>query len=108
MLLASALVGPSAGHIYAGNFFTLGLGIRAAGLTSILIGASSGGDDGIGLIVLGSIAAVSGAIADFAGLGRAVSDYNFEYHRRRIVPTVAPVVDAGGSMRPVAGLAGTF
>ena len=64
VLLTTALLGPSAGHLYANDFFTVGLGIRAASLAVILIGINSNADrdDEVGYVVLGTLGLIGGGI----------------------------------------------
>lgn len=110
LLIASAVIGPSAGRIYAGDFFTAGLGIRAAGMTAILVGANGdrSTDDAVGYIVLGSLALLGGAIADIAGTGAAVREYNFEHAKRTMMPMVAPTMGPNGTTGAQLGMSGTF
>ena len=110
LLISSAVIGPSAGRIYAGDFLTVGLGVRAAAMTAILVGANSDGstDDRIGYILVGSLALIGGGIADFAGIGSSVRDYNFEYAKRTMMPVVAPTMGPNGTTGAQIGLAGTF
>jgi hypothetical protein len=105
--LASVMIGPSVGHIYAGKFLTIGLGVRVAGF-AVAMSATQSDDlgDALGRIMIGGILLASGAIADLATVGKSVNEYNAEH--ARIVPTVTPVMDPNGSIRPQVGLAGRF
>jgi hypothetical protein len=105
--LTSVMIGPSVGHIYAGKFLTLGLGVRVVGF-AVAMSAVSADDlgDALGRIMIGGITIAAGAIADLATVGKSVNEYNAEH--TRIVPTVAPVMDPNGSIRPQVGVAGTF
>ncbi len=110
LLITSAVLGPSAGRIYAGDFFTIGLGVRAAAVAVMMIGVNSNtsGEDELGYVVLGSLALIGGGIADFAGLTGAVRDYNFEHAKKQIVPMVGPTAGPNGPSGVQIGLAGSF
>ncbi len=110
VLLTTALLGPSAGHLYANDFLTVGLGIRAASLAMILIGinADVDRDDEIGYIVIGTLGLIGGGIADIATVGGAVRDYNFEHAKKTLSPMVAPGRNADGTTHLRIGLTGSF
>ncbi len=110
-LIVAGVLGPSAGKIYAGDFLSVSLGVRAAGMAMILVGVNSDSstDEEISFIVLGTFAVIGGAIGELAGLGGAVRDSNFEHAKRTMSPTVAPVVDARGNASGMqVGLVGNF
>jgi hypothetical protein len=102
--LAGLVLGPSAGHWYAGHKLTTGLVLRlgaAAGFATLTI--KNPGNDEIGFIIVGSIVTAGlwevGLIWDLATLPRAVRSHN--NRRLQVAPLVAP--NATGL-----ALAGTF
>lgn len=117
--LAAAVVGPSAGHWYAGRTITGGMVARAAGGTALFLGIGvalgdafdhdddEGGDgDGAlaaGLMFGGMAAVVGGVIHDIATADDAARAYN-QHHARRF--TVTPTVVRGAAATG-AGLAVT-
>jgi hypothetical protein len=116
--LLSSLITPSAGEIYAGKFFTLGLGLRvvsaAAGIAGLeeafkcfLASSECQHNNGLAgvLIVGGTIGYASGILYDIATAGSAVDDYN-RRHNLHVSPTVLPTASSG----PAVGMAigGTF
>jgi hypothetical protein len=114
-VLVSGMIGPSVGHIYAGKVLTPGLVVRTLGFGAVVIAAidrSNAGtneDKSLGLLLIGSGCAIGGVIYDLVTVGTSVRDYNFEHAKRRMLPTIAPVVGAGGQTSGVQlGLAGTF
>jgi hypothetical protein len=111
MLITSAVLGPSVGRMYAGDFLTVGLGLRALAMTMILVGVHSDSistDDEIGYVVGGSLLLIGGGIADFAGIGRSVRDYNFEFAKARVAPMVVPTSGPNGMTGATVGLTGSF
>jgi hypothetical protein len=105
--LTSVMIGPSVGHVYAGKFLTAGLAVRTLGF-AVAMSATSTDDlgDALGRILLGSIAIMSGAIADLATVGKSVREYNAEH--MRLVPTVAPIVGQHGDRGVQVGMSGSF
>lgn len=79
-------------------------------MTAILVGAHSDSsrDDAIGYIVFGSLALLGGAIADIAGTGAAVREYNFEHAKRTMMPMVAPTMGPNGTTGAQLGVSGRF
>lgn len=117
----SLLVAPSAGEIYAGKVFTVGMGIRLASLGIGVIGAAElasctfplvaaggchgGGGSGAALLILGGLGYWGGIIYDIATAGSAVDDYN-ERLRLRVTPTVIPTASSGPAVG--LGITGSF
>ncbi|HTR55933.1 MAG TPA: hypothetical protein VMJ10_34895 [Kofleriaceae bacterium] len=94
--LASLLVTPSLGEWYAGQPFTLGMGVRAASTAAFIVGISTAircdGEQSSGcglgaLWVAGAIGYGAGILIDVAGAGHAVDRFNAA-HRLQFAPTV--------------------
>jgi len=98
---ATAVLLPSAGHWYAGKFFTTGMGIRAvSGLVSTLsIGLLAQADDGdpggaVAGAMLGLFGLGVGAIWDIATASDAVDDWNRAH--ATVMPTALKLRDGYG------------
>jgi len=103
-------IGPTTGHIYAGQPLSAGLGVRALGMAASLGGILTlagcgfdechGGDAtaGVGLFYGGAIAFVAGGLYEIATAPSGAKDYN---RRHGLAVTVVPT---GRGL----GLAGTF
>ncbi len=118
--VASLILTPSAGHWYAGKYFTTGMGLRLAGGAATLLGGaialgcalSEGGDD--------SCDGAAGALLLFGGLGTlatgiiydiATADNEVRAHNARLAPAISvvpTVVRSGSSTTPGLVVAGTF
>ncbi|MDB4959273.1 MAG: hypothetical protein JWO36_6842 [Myxococcales bacterium] len=107
------LVGPSVGHLYAGDAWNRGLAIRASGLAAALVGVAvwfSGcplfgnhcdhGAEAVGvtLLFVGEGVYIGGSIYEIATAGRAAREYNAE-HRIHTQISIAPMpIHDGGGM----------
>ena len=89
-------LGPSLGHLYAGEYITGGLALRAAGLTAAILGyreaaSCSSGDcnapAGVTVALLGAGAFAAGILWDVATAPRAARRWN-----ERRGTTIAPVI----------------
>lgn len=115
------MVGPTTGHIYAGNTWNTGLKWRLGGLgvglggivfalsqCDIFEGCTEDEEDaadvGAAIAVGGVIMYAGGTIYEIATAGRSAREYNIEYSRRRLQMQIVPM--AGRS--PGLTLAGTF
>lgn len=94
--LAGLALGPSLGHVYAGEYLTGGLALRAAGMTVAILGLREGttcadGDciakGAVAAAVLGGAAFAAGIIWDVATAPRAARRWN-ERHGLSIAPVV--------------------
>jgi hypothetical protein len=89
---------PSAGHWYAGRFFTPGMITRGAGLTvsalSIGLLIASEGNSGANLFWAGAITTAAGVVIDIATAGHEAERYN-DSHRTHLKP-VAMKFHGGG------------
>jgi hypothetical protein len=99
--VAGLALGPSLGHVYAGEYFTGGLALRAAGMTAGILGigeaARCGEEDcsragAVTALVLGGAAFAAGILWDVATAPRAARRWN---ERRGI--SIAPVVTDDGA-----------
>jgi len=104
----SAMLLPSAGHWYAGKFFTAGMGIRlvsgtVATLSLLVLAESDEVPENVeAAFWIGALGLGVGAIYDIATAGSAVDDWN-----RKNATAVAPAVMKIGTGYGV-GLAGRF
>lgn len=79
-----ALVGPTTGHFYAGDYWNAGLGCRLLGIGATFVGGvtifASEGDSTAGgaLVVGGGLLYLGGAVYEIATAGRAARAYNRE------------------------------
>ncbi len=113
------LVGPTVGHIYAGNTWNTGLKWRLASVGVMLGGAmyafsqcglledctaeqNDRADVGVAIAIGGFISFGAATVYEVATAGSSAREYNVEYSRRRL--QIAPM--AGGS--PGLSIAGTF
>jgi hypothetical protein len=102
--IAGLALGPSLGHVYAGEYITGGLALRAAGMTAAILGyreasrCSEVGDcnmtAGAGGVILGASAFAAGIIWDVATAPRAARRWN-ERHGISIAPVIT---DDGASV----------
>lgn len=101
---ASVLIGPSAGHWYAGKLVTSGLIVRALGFLALSGAISAGGDTehGIGLLFVGGGLLVGGGVYDLATADRSAREYNFAHATKLML---APRVGDG---QLGLGLTGSF
>ena len=107
--LLSTLITPSLGHIYAGDYWTAGLGMRAAGGAVALVGVAQALDCGIiyaskecgffsggeAALVLGGTLAAAGAIYDIATAPKSARRYN---ERRFSIVPASPGANIGLSI----------
>lgn len=117
------LVGPSAGHIYAGegSHAVKASLLRAGGVVVFTLGAIENGnyecydayyceddDDGETAMWIGGLVVVASTLYDFYDAGRAVNRYNDR--RRKAAYQVAPTMmsKAGGGFTPGVGVSGSF
>jgi hypothetical protein len=105
---ATAVLTPSAGHWYAGRFFTTGMGIRLASGTVATLGLVMmiQNDEAIisshkSIFIGGVIGVGIGAIWDIATVGSAVDDWNAKH--AQVAPAVMKTGDGYGI-----GLVGSF
>lgn len=106
--VAGLALGPSLGHVYAGEYLTGGLALRAAGMAVAILGyreasrCSSVGDchmtAGATGVVLGLGAFAAGALWDIATASRAADRWNARHGL-----TIAPVVTDDGAGVSLAG-----
>ena len=98
---------PSAGHWYAGRFFTPGMITRAAGITVAGLGigllVASEGYSGENLFWAGAITTGVGVVIDIATAGHEAERYN-ESHRTRMKPVALKFHGGGYGV----GLGGSF
>ena len=98
--VASSLVAPSAGEIYAGDLLTLGMGIRVLSASIVLAGlqkdsgCSQGGQPcdplgAVGLAIIGVAGYTTGILYDIATAPSAADRYN-KKHRVQVTPIVTP------------------
>ena len=89
---------PSAGHWYAGRFFTPGMITRGAGITVVALSIglliASEGNSGENLFWAGAITTAAGVVIDIATAGHEAERYN-DSHRTRMKP-VAMKFHGGG------------
>jgi hypothetical protein len=114
-------VGPTVGHIYAGNTWNTGLKWRLAGLgvsfgglvfafsqCGIFEGCSQSEQDaadvGAAIAIGGVIMYVGGTIYEIATAGRSAREFNLDYSRRRLQLQIAPMPGRA----PGLALAGSF
>ena len=112
--IAAILLGPTAGHWYAGRGWTDATTVRIAGAAAGVAGVAllSTDCDGSctitevgGILVAGSaIALVGGALYDAATAGRSAREYN----ARQLVVTPVALPAAGGGTAMGVGVGGTF
>jgi hypothetical protein len=98
--LASLLVTPSLGELYANQPFTIGMGVRAASAGAFLVGIGAavncdGNSQASGcylgaLWIAGAIGYGAGTVLDIALAGRAVDRYNARRLHARVAPAVIP------------------
>lgn len=102
---ASVLIGPSAGHWYAGKVVTTGLVVRALGFLALSGAISAGGDTetGTGLLFVGAAMLVGGGAYDLATADRSARESNFAHATKLML---APRVSADGQLG--LGLTGSF
>ncbi len=118
------LVGPSAGHIYAGegSHALKGTLLRAGGIVVFTLGAvanssndcydayscNDSANDGETAMWIGGLIFVGSALYDFYDSGRAATRYNEK--RRRAAYQFSPTMmsKAGGGVTPGVGVTGTF
>jgi hypothetical protein len=104
----SAILLPSAGHWYAGNYLTIGTGIRLLGgvIGTIALSALVRADE-VGNLEdafwLGTLGVGIGAVYDIATAGSAVDSWNRE-HAESITPTAMMIGTSGYGV----GVAGRF
>lgn len=110
------LIGPTAGHVYAGHTWNAGLGIRLASLGAVVMGVASCSNDGCtdgngggaaALIIGGVIGFGVGTVYEVATAPQAARDYNRE-HGLDLQLSVIPVRDARNTTSPGFGLVGRF
>ncbi|MCA9679968.1 MAG: hypothetical protein H6709_10240 [Kofleriaceae bacterium] len=105
---AALLLGPSAGHWYAGHYLTPGLGLRVGGAAVAVVGVAAGFgacfdqecDRGpyVAAMVLGTGAYVADVVWDLATTGDAVDAWNREHG---LDVGLAPIViGSAGGRRP--------
>ncbi|MCA9676890.1 MAG: hypothetical protein KC464_17785, partial [Myxococcales bacterium] len=113
------MLGPSAGHWYAGRTVTAGMGLRAAGATLAVAGAVGSfdkcffveepcDDSGyLAMALLGAGAFVAGVAYDVATADDAAREWNRDHGFSVQVAPTAVRTGAGG-VTPGVALAGTF
>lgn len=121
---ALTLIGPSAGHIYAGesSHAVKASLLRAGGVVIFALGAAEAedsycdydcygesDDSGEAAMWIGGLIVVGSTLYDFYDAGRAVSRYN-EKRRRMFDYQFSPTMmsKAGGGVTPGVGVTGTF
>ena len=113
----SSFITPSLGHWYADDLLTAGMGIRAAGVGSMLIGLAEsfgcwGNDEGCDtgradtLIYLGAGAYVAGTVYDIATARSAARERNEGLRITSIAPTA--IQSGAGQVTMGMGIGGTF
>lgn len=102
--ILTAYLGPSAGHVYTGEFLTRGLGVRTAGAATVIAGLAVELDDcgflsdascepsnlARGLLVAGLAISAAGVIDDIVTAPMRANRKNREAARLSLAPQVAP------------------
>ena len=98
----ASVVGPSIGHIYAGEYLTAGLVTRVVGMAAFALGASvivNCDDEGCDtvpgtLMLVGAGVYLAGAIYDIATAPRAARRWNAKHHVWVMPTVVGPTTHA--------------
>jgi hypothetical protein len=107
LTVVTTLLLPSAGHWYAGRFFSPGMLTRSVGLSLAALGilelAGTEGDSGAGIFWTGAIVTAAGAIVDIATASGEAESYN-QSHRTHVKPVALRFKTGGYGV----GLGGSF
>lgn len=116
--LVVSAIGPTTGHIYAGQIWSTGLGLRLLGGGFLLIGAADVKHpaysdeidiDGVGLVAFaaGALLYLGGSIWEISTAGSATSAYNRAHDTRAIGLSLTPIRGRAGDA-PGLALVGGF